>query len=227
MRSVGSPAPRKTSGAPSTSTRSASGPLPPSRRYSTSAGSLSHAWAIAVSRAAMAGESRSLAQGETPPGGVSTSASIPSGRCCLDPRADLRADVLGSLVGHEPEADLGVRLGRDDRLVAGAGVAAPHAVDLRRRAGADALQGAEARLAGGGRGRGRPGQPLLLVEGHPRHELALPVAERPHLVVEAGQGDPAVRRRAARRAAWPSRAAGWGRRRRTIPSAGRPPARAG
>jgi hypothetical protein len=85
-----------------------------------------------------------------------------------------------------------VRLGRDDRLVAGAGVAAPHAVHLGRRAGADALQRAEPLLAGGGRGRCRAGEPLLFVEGHPRHELAFPVAERTHLVVEAGQGDPTL-----------------------------------
>jgi hypothetical protein len=43
----------------------------------------------------------------------------PLGQVLLDPHADLSGDVLGPLAGHQPEGELGVRLGRDDRLVAG------------------------------------------------------------------------------------------------------------
>jgi hypothetical protein len=108
------------------------------------------------------------------------------------PAAHLIGEVGRALVGHQPEGDLGVRLGRDDRLVPGAGVAAPHPVDLGGGPGTDPLQGGEAVLPGGEPGGGGTGQPGLLVEGHAGHEVALAVGERADPVVEAGQGDPPV-----------------------------------
>ena len=81
---------------------------------------------------------------------------------------------------------------RDDGLGAGAGVAAPHPVDLGGRPGPDPLQRAEALLAVGGAALARLGEPPLLVERQPGEQVPFLLRQRQHPVVEPGQGDPAL-----------------------------------
>ena len=75
-------------------------------------------------------------------------ASMPAGVWALDERVDRGPDLGRLLRRDQPERQLDVGVARHDRLAAGAHVAAPDAVDLGRRPGADALQRAEAALAG-------------------------------------------------------------------------------
>ena len=105
-----------------------------------------------------------------------------------------------------------MRVGRDDRLAAGAGVAAPHPVDLGGRPGPDPLQRAVAGLAGGGPGLRDVGQP-----GAPRRTGS--AARRTPAPRSLSGGDrrrrsrgprPARPRRAARRAAGRARCSGLG-----------------
>ena len=114
------------------------------------------------------------------------------------------------LVRDQPERDLGVRVGRDDRLVAGAGVAAPHAVDLGGRAGPDALQRAEAGLAVRPPATRRSPATRCLVERQLGDQLALPVGQLDDVVVEAGDRARGRRRRAARASSRASAVSGLG-----------------
>ena len=83
-------------------------------------------------------------------------------------------------------------VGGDDGLGALALEAAPGPVDLEGRAGAAALERREAGLADQ---RGRTGQLEVgpLVERELAERLAVEVGEQAHVVVEAGDADPAVR----------------------------------
>ena len=135
-------------------------------------------------------------------------------------------DVARILAGDEPEGHLRVRLRRDDRLVAGVGVAAPDAVDLGSRPRPDAFEGAETLLAVRRRAAGVR-QPGRLVERQLGEQRPLVVGELDDAVVEAVDGDvPVV---VVQRGDQPRRArsAGCGRRRRTSPSGRRRSVRAG
>ena len=57
-----------------------------------------------------------------------------------DEVAERLEDPVRVLVGNEPAADLGVRVGRDDRLAALALEAAPDPVDVEGRPGAASLE---------------------------------------------------------------------------------------
>ena len=109
-----------------------------------------------------------------------------------DPGAHPLFDLVRVLVGDEPERDLRVRLGRDDRLLARPGVAAPDAVHLGGRPGADSLERRVPGFAPRGGGR-RIAQPRRLVEGQRRHQLAFALGQRQHPVVEAGDRHVVVR----------------------------------
>lgn len=101
-------------------------------------------------------------------------------------------DLLEVLVGDEAGAYLGVGLGGEDGFGALAGVAAPDAADVEAGAYAGALLGGEASLAV----ECADAKFLLvasLVEGGLGHEGALLVGEDEDVVVEAGDGDVAVR----------------------------------
>src|SRR5262249_59510826 len=73
----------------------------------------------------------------------------------VDPRRfalrNVRTEHVGNfgrlLIGDQPERDLGVRFAWHDLLAAWAGIAAPHPVDLRGRAGPDPLERGVAGLA--------------------------------------------------------------------------------
>ena len=110
------------------------------------------------------------------------------GHLAAQPRFELRLDGGRLLAGHQPEGHLGVRLGRDDRLVALALVAAPHAVDLGGRTGPDPLEGRVAGLAAR-RGAVGVGEPCALVVGQLADQRALVVGQLQHAVVEAVDGD--------------------------------------
>ena len=118
---------------------------------------------------------------------------MPAGTRSADPGADGLLDVVRVLARDQPEGELQLGRGRDDRLAAGALVAAADAVDLGGRAGPDALQG--------GVVRPRRGWPCdlavrsqrVLVEGQLGEELALAVGELGDAVVEAGDRPPARR----------------------------------
>ena len=109
----------------------------------------------------------------------------PGGHLLGGPGADGLLDVVGVLARDQPEGELHHGRGRDDRLAAGALVAAADAVDLGGGAGPDALQGGVSGLAVGGVRLGGA-QPLLLVEGQFGEEFALAVGEFDDAVVEAG-----------------------------------------
>ncbi len=135
------------------------------------------------------------------------------------------ADALGVLVADQPEADLGVRLGRDHRLEAGAGIAAPDAVDLGGRARPEVLEGRVAVLAPG------LAQADLAEEGlaekPSRSHCSLIVGrELVDAVVEAGDGDARRRRHAWRPGCASARGSGSAPRRRTCRNAGRARGRA-
>src|SRR5207302_7522971 len=100
-------------------------------------------------------------------------------------------DVVRVLSGDQSEGELHHGRGRDDRLAAGALVAAADAVDLGGRAGPDALKGGVAGLSVG-RGRLGGAQPALLVEGQLGEEFALAFGELGDAFVEAGDGHACV-----------------------------------
>ncbi len=97
-------------------------------------------------------------------------------------------DLLWVLVRHQPHRDLGPGPGRQHRLGALALIAAEDAVDVAGGASPDPLQRGVALLAEGGGDAELPAV-VLLAEGEAPELLPLPVLERPHVVVEAGDLD--------------------------------------
>src|SRR5690606_37690410 len=100
-------------------------------------------------------------------------------------------DLLRILIGHQPAGDLEVRLTGRHRLGAGAGEAAPKAIEVQRRPAPVELDGAVAVLADD-LGRADTLKVFLLVERRLREELALLVGDRDDVVIEALDGDPVL-----------------------------------
>ncbi len=105
--------------------------------------------------------------------------------------AERGEDPVRVLIGHEAAADLGVGVGRDDRLAALALEPAPQAVDVERRPGAASFEGRIAGLAVE-RGQAEAREIRRLVERQVGDQGALLGAQLDHVVVEARDEDPAV-----------------------------------
>ena len=144
--SDGTEMPRKSTGAPSTSWRSAAGPEPPSRVKRTFC-RRPGPWP--VRRTAARGGPAGSGTGGWPPRTRSRTG------CRRDagsrPVADDLLDVVGVLAGDQPEGELHLAEAGTMVLLPGALVAAADAVDLGGGAGPDALQGGVSGLTVGGR----------------------------------------------------------------------------
>ena len=101
------------------------------------------------------------------------------------------ADLLRILIGHEPHADLGHRRRRQHGLGALAGEPGQQSVDFERRPRPHALERRVAALAEQLR-RAELLAVLRLVERQLLPLRALRLAQRPHIVVEAGNLDAAA-----------------------------------
>ena len=105
--------------------------------------------------------------------------------------AERGEDPIGILVGHEPTADLGMGLRRNDRLAPLALEAGPHPVDVECRSGAAALERRKADLADEGR-QPEVGQVGVLVERQGGDGRLLSLGQGNDVVIEAWNADPAV-----------------------------------